>query len=151
MHARAVIPVSHRYPCICRYGKSAGDTRHDLVRYPVFLKKLKFLAAASEDERVTALEADHVKTLLGLLEQKLVDLALLHGVKARPLANVYLFGIFRYERENTAADECVIHYDISRLYDVSGLQRQEPVVSRACSDKPDFAFSVMLYFFLIHA
>ena len=115
VHARAVISVSHRDPCICRYGKSAGHTRHDLVRYLVFPEQLKLLAAASEDERVAALEADHVKTLLSLLQQKLVDLALLHGVKAGPLADVYLFGIFRDEREDAAADERVIHYCVSFL------------------------------------
>ncbi len=71
-------------------GGNAGDHRHLDARLS---ERDGFFAAASEDERVAALEPHHTLAVAGVVDEHLVG-GLLRGVgAARNLANVDAFGV----------------------------------------------------------
>ena len=60
---------------------------------PCALEEFEFLAAAPEDERVAALEADDAPADPRVLEQQFVDAVLRHRVTAGHLADADAVGI----------------------------------------------------------
>ena len=106
----------------------AGD---DLDRDAVTAQIGQLLAAAAEDERVAALEADHALSGAGVAEKDLVDLVLPDAVLALALADIDPVGVAAHAVENALAQQRVMHHHIGILHQPQGLDRQQVRVARA--------------------
>ena len=92
---RAEIPVCYRNPVICRYCNGGSNSRNHLIRDPILPKKLQFLSASSEKERISTFQTYHTKAFLCLFQKYLIDIFLTHDVVAGTFANIDQFHAFR--------------------------------------------------------
>ncbi len=72
-----------------RHRRRAGHSRDDLAGHPGGRAGQRLLAAATEDERVAALEAHHPQAASGAFHDHLVDLLLGEVVAVRRLAGIH--------------------------------------------------------------
>ena len=126
------------------HGDGGSHARHDFKRQAVFRQEQGFLAAASEDEGIAALEAHDALALLRELDEELRDVFLLHRVVARAFSYVDALGFFRHEREDAAVREVVIDDGVGFFETRVRLDRQKPWVSGAGSDKIYHSFAFLL-------
>ena len=101
-------------------------------------QQLQLLAAATEEEGVTSLEAHHVFTLHGLVQQDLIDLVLGHRVAGGLLAHVDVLGLLRHHGQNGGADQPVIHHHLRLLEGLQPLPGQQAGVAGACPHQCHF-------------
>src|SRR5581483_9805061 len=103
-----------RNPGVCGRGDAGGDPGHDLERDASPRKRLCFLAAASENERIATLEAHDPFAFVGEADEQRVDLVLTGGLRCATtlpnvvellFAEVTLGGIGRSE-ERRVGKEC---------------------------------------------
>ncbi len=84
------------------------DARHDLERNAGRVQRLRLLAAAPEDERVAALQADDALSGSRLLDRQSLDLALLHRVRAAALPDENALARRRREGDDRVGDERIV-------------------------------------------
>ena len=112
--------MGERDPRDRRHRDRARDAGHDLDVDAGVAAERDLLAAATEDERVAALQAHDVLALAGEGHEQLVDGVLRHGVVAGELADVDDLGAQRdalvcESVEHSARAEPVGHDDVGRL------------------------------------
>lgn len=118
--------------CGCRAVRS-GNARYDLHRNARSARRLGFLAAAPEDERIATLEAHGRSARLRLAHQQRVDIFLRHAVMAAPLGDRNQPCIGPREGEDGGIDEPVMNDDFRLLDQPRCAQRQEIGIAGACA------------------
>ena len=103
-----VIPVRQRDSRVCGDTRSRRDAGHDLERDIPVRQRFDFLAAASEDEWVSAFQTHYPLALPCELHQQGIDRLLRHGVLPAALADVDAFGVRTGQLEDRRRDEIVI-------------------------------------------
>ena len=88
--------------------EGCGHAGDDLKRDAGIGQRLGLFAAAAEDERVAAFEADHGEAAAGSLDQEIADLGLGEFVGRFLLADVEAFGVGRGESEECGVGQVVV-------------------------------------------
>ena len=104
---------------------------------PAAGQRLRFLAAAAEQEGIAALQPDDPAAAARQTDQQGVDLRLRHMMVARDLAGEDPHGSGRDQRQDRLGDKLVVDNHIGRLQDAQRLQRQQLRVTRAGADEVD--------------
>jgi hypothetical protein len=112
-----------------------GHPRDDLDGDAVAQKVERFLAAAAEDEGISALEPDDHPVRRGEAPEKFVDLLLAHGVAPGRLADVDPPRPRLDEAQNPLADQSVVDHDVGELEEPCRLQGQKLRVAGPGSDQ----------------
>ena len=125
--------MRNRNPGIGRNRYCRGNPRHNLKWQPIFLQQQSLFSTTAEYERITALEPYHRLPITGFIHQQLIDILLLHGMIARCLANIDIFGFIRRPLKNAVIRQAVIDHHICLLQTIHRFDADQPVVSRACA------------------
>ncbi len=94
----------------------------------------RFFATPSEHERIAAFEANDVAPALAELNQQFVDQLLRDG-GPRSLADVDQLGTLSCKRENSGANERIVHDDVGGLQPTQPADRQQVGVARPGADE----------------
>ena len=150
VHRRRGAPMRHRYPGAGQGGESRGHAGHHLERDTVGQKRLDLLAAAPEQERVPALEADDPPARKRAVHQERLDLPLGHRMASPLLADIQPLGPLGKEGEEPGAHQPVEHHHLRPLQDLPAPQRQQPRIARPGPDEPDLSHGLVLPPFAPH-
>ena len=135
VHRRAEVAVRHRDTGERRNSQRTRHARQHAERHTVRFQVFAFLAAASEQVAVTALEADGALSLLRKLHQYGVDLVLRHRMMPHFLADADALRAFRDEVEDALIDQPVIHDRVRLLECRTAAARQKRCTARSCADE----------------
>ena len=113
------------------HGRDARDARRDGERDPRLGQRERLLAAAAEDERVAALEADDVEPGPPVVDEQRVD-RLLRQRRARDHERVLGRLLDELRR-----DERVVHEHVAGANELEPAGRDQPGVARAGADEVD--------------
>ena len=116
-----------------------GHARQYLKWNIAFKKHKCFLAPASKDKGITALEPNDNLALVRLVRQQDVDILLPHCMLAGLLSDIDTLCVGGYIGENTLIREVVIDDDIRRLQAVHCANRQKARIARTRADKKYFS------------
>ena len=130
---RGQMTVRHRNPRIRWHSDRRGDPRHHFKRHACFTQTLAFLASASEDIRIAALETRHHLSLQRFFDQHLVNLFLLQCVVIRRLAYINVFRIRPRIGKQTRICQTVIDDHVCTLDAFQSFHSDEPDVPRTCA------------------
>ncbi len=133
-------PLRHRDAGHGRGGHHRRDARHDLEVDAGAGERERFLATASEDERVAALQAHHPPAVEAELDQQGIDQLLRDG-RAGALADVDQLGLGVRQGEDARADERVVDDDLGLLQPSQATDRQQLRIARSGADERDEAAS----------
>ena len=114
-HAVVEAAVGKRNAAIAAAAGRRGNARYDFERNAVLAQNQRFLAAATEDVRVAALEAHQASTGQCEVHDDVVDLILRYAVFARRFTDRYLADPVRNKRENFGADQAIENDDVGLL------------------------------------
>ena len=124
-------PLGDRDPGVGGRGDAGGHARDHLEGQPRGAQRLRLLAAAPEDERVAALEADDAATGADVVDQQAQGLLLGDLLAAADLAHVDELGVRRRVGQRLGRRELVEEDDVGLAQDLDRPQRQQPRVARA--------------------
>ena len=119
-----------------RRREGGADAGYHLVVDPGAAQGLGLLAAAPEDERVAALQADHRAARPTVVDELLVDL----GLAGRPpgaLAHVDELGARRRQLQQFTADQPVVDDHVGPAQQLGAAQGQQPRVPGTGPDQRD--------------
>ena len=116
-----------------------GHARQYLKWNIAFKKHKCFLAPASKNKGITALEPNNNLALVRLVRQQDVDILLPHCMLAGLLSDIDTLCVGGYIGENTLIREVVIDDDIRRLQAVHCANRQKARIARTRADKKYFS------------
>ena len=122
-----------------RHADAGSDARNHLDLDASGDESLHFLAAAPEDERITALETGHHLPLPGVEDHQALDELLRRRCAAAALADFDHARVGACVGEAAAAHQLVDQDDIRHAEHARGLQRHQFRVARTCSDQVDLA------------
>ena len=111
-HARRRTPVRDRDAGVHGRGDRARDARNDLERHAGGDARLRFLATATEDEGIAALQPHDRRTGAAALDEQRVDLVLRHLGASGRLADVDELGGGRRELQQRGRREAVVDDDV---------------------------------------
>ena len=134
------VPVGQRYARIGRASEGGRDARNDLEIDAVPAQRLDLLAAAAEDEGVSALEAGDPQAALRIPQQAGVDVRLPGAGESAPLADVNTLRIAAAEIKHGRRDEIVVVDDVRTLQRAQRLQGEEVRVAGTRTHKRYEAF-----------
>ena len=120
-----------------RCGDTRRDAGDDLEGDLGLGERLGLLAAAAEDERVAALEADDDFALPSAIDQQIGDLILGHARCAGLLAHVEQLGFGSGERQGAAWDQAVVNDHVGGDDQLERPRRHQPRVPGARADQVD--------------
>ena len=120
--------------CSAQRGRNA---RHDFNSHVRLAQRFDFLAAATEDERIAALEAHHALARHGGLNHAAVDFVLRHRMLALGLADMDDLGGGRDQLHDAFADQPVSKHDFRRSDFTRSANRQQVGIARPCADQDD--------------
>src|SRR6185312_65279 len=108
---------------------------HHLERHTGRSERLRLLAAATEDERVAALETHHALTLARKPHEQRVDLILTRGWRAAALPHVVQFrvGPHRAVSHDARIHQRVVHHGVRGLEQRVRTNRQETWIAWTCA------------------
>ena len=78
----------------------------------VLTEKQSFLTTAAKYERISTLQADNTFSFLCLVNEKLIDILLLHGMICRGLADINILCVLRRPAKDAVICQAVIYNDI---------------------------------------
>src|SRR5579864_1774805 len=104
--------------------QSGGDARYNFKLDVGFAQGCDFFADASEDERVTALEAYDLQSRRGQINHKEVDLFLADVLFPAALAHVMNPRVSWHETEDMFPNQFVVEHNVCALQHSSGLQSE---------------------------
>ena len=113
------------------------DAGNDVDLDAGIAQRLHLLAATAENERVAALEPDHVVPFEGEFDQDRVDVLLRDRMAARHLAHVDQSRVARGQRHDLGRDQPVMHDDRGLADDPVRLDRQQIGVAGTRADERD--------------
>ena len=122
-----------------RTGEARGEAGHDAEADARAGQRQRLFAAASEDERIAAFEAEHPLSLARQRDQPLVDVALMRGRLAAALAGSLDVRARSQVTEHARVDQLVVHDDVAAPQGVHGHERQQARIARPGADEPDLA------------
>ena len=108
-----------------------GDAGHDLEGNLVLGELVDFFPAASEDEGVAALEAQHPLALTGELHHQFADFVLRQRVVRAFLADIDALGVAAHALHDGGLDQPVVEHDMAFC-----IRRKARKVSRSGSPGP---------------
>jgi hypothetical protein len=104
--------MGERYAGVGRDGNGGTDARHDFERNLRFRQRFRFLAAASENERITALETNNVVARTSVCDENVVDVFLRDAVATRSLTDEYSQRARRDLFKQRGIDQSIIDDDL---------------------------------------
>lgn len=119
---------------------SGCDARHDFKSYSRGGKRQGFLAAAPEEKRITAFEADNGSPRFGEPDQSFVYFLLRNGMMVRLLADIDFRGAPWNEIEDGVGDEPVINDNVRLLKKPARFYGHKLWVAGARTDKKNMPF-----------
>src|ERR1051326_6611401 len=122
-------------------GDGRGDARHDLEGDAGGGELLRLFAAAAEDERIAALEADDALPILRLGHEQRVDLVLRQRVRAGALADVDDLRRLREARHDLARHERVGGDEVGAGDQLRGAHGEKAGIAGTGADEKDFPFA----------
>ena len=114
-HRLRDVAVGERNAGIAGSADAGGDARHHPAVDAFAGEGLDLLAAAAEDERVTAFQAHHLAPGLGMGHQQVVDAFLADAVELAPLADVDLVRVPAGVVEHGAVHQVVVEHHVRLL------------------------------------
>ena len=134
-HGRGKGAVRERDAGIGRAGNGAGDAGHFLKGNASIHEFFGFFAATAKYIGIATLEAGNDLAFLRLGDEELVDIALLHGVVARDLADVDEFSVGAGNGEQFIAGKVVVNHHVSFGKDFSAFAGEQAGIAGACADE----------------
>lgn len=135
-----MIPVGQGNTGVRGYCRCRGHARHDFKGYMIINQFFRFLAAPTEDERVSALEPGHNLSLIRPLDDQRVDLVLGQSVFAALLAYVNQLRVRPALFKETLVRKIVIDNHIGLSYTVKTLYRYQSRIPGSRADEIYFSF-----------
>src|SRR5499425_704461 len=129
--------MRQRDPGIGGYRDGRGDTGNDLERNSVRGQRFRFLAAAPEDERITALEPYHPEAAPGAIEQQRGYDLLFDALGAAVLADQQTLGVWRSVVEQTRVRQVVVDHDVGAPQAAHAIERDQPRRARSGANQVD--------------
>ena len=129
--------LRHGDPGERRNGDRRAEPRHDLERHPRRAQRERLLSAATEDERVAALQTHHRTPRPAVLDKARVDLVLRHRHALGRLAGVDQEGVGGREIEQWLTGQPVVDEHVGALDESSPAHRDQPRIARARADEVD--------------
>ena len=114
-----------------------GDAGDDLEGDAGGGQRFGLFAAASEDEGVAALEADHGEAAARALDEHGADLFLGEGVDGLLLAGVDALGVGRGQIEQRGGGQAIEEDGVGLLEDAAAFDGDELRIAGACADEID--------------
>jgi hypothetical protein len=99
----------------------------------------QFLTPTAEDVGVPPLEADDGHTVLGKVEEEVVDVLLAGGVEAAAFTDVDKAGARVGEGEDVGGDQAIVEDDVGSLEKLDGAEGKEGGVAGAGPDEVNVA------------
>ncbi len=115
-----VVTVRQRDARIGGNARGRRDAGYNLERDAVPGEGLDLLAAAPEDERVAALEAQHALAFLGEPHQQFVDFFLRHGVVGALLADENVRRVAPRHCDDGFGHQVVVEHHVGLLHQAQG-------------------------------
>ena len=100
---RRMLAMRHRNSGVRRHGQRRADSGNDFERDAGATQRLRLFAAASEDERIAALQANDPAAALRLRNHQRFDLGLRHCVFAGAFADENALAAGRRQRDDRIA------------------------------------------------
>ena len=132
-----MIAVGQRYARIGGAARSGSHARHDLEGDALARQRFDLLAAAPEDERIAALQAQHTFALAGEAHQHFADLILRHGVVLGLLADKDTLGVAADQVEDAVADQPVVQHHVGLLHQPECAEGKQIRIARPCAYQVD--------------
>ena len=132
-----VLAMGERHAGVGGDAERRGDAGDDLERNAGIGQRLGLFAAAAEDERVAAFEADHGEAAARALDQHGADLVLRERVGGFLLADVEALGVRRRERQERVGGEVVVEDGVGLLEDAAAFEGEQFGIARAGADEVD--------------
>ena len=107
-------PLGHRDAGVGGGGDAGGDAGHDLEGDALRPQRECLLAAASEDERVAALQPHDALAFLGAAHHQRLGLLLRHGLPAALLADEQQLRVRARAVERRGRDQAVVEDHVGR-------------------------------------
>ncbi len=136
-HAGREAAVGQRHPERRGATGRRRDARHDFEAQTVRNQMFGFLAAATEEIRIAALEPDHGPPTFRQADQQRVDLRLRHRMASRLFADADPCGSGRDQGEDRGRDEPVVDDDVGLVQKSARLDRQQIGIAGAGPDEID--------------
>jgi len=134
-----VIAMGQRNAGVGGASGRCGDARANLERNAVLGELFDLFAAATEDERVAALEPHHALALARQPHQQVADLLLRQRVVGAPLADIDALGLAPREVDDAGVDQPVVEHDVGLLHQPERAEGQQVGVARSGADEIDLA------------
>ena len=135
--AAGELAVGHRDPGVGRSGDAGGHARHDLELDARLPQHQRLLAAATEHQRVAALEPHDPAPGAAVLDEQPVDLRLRHLRPAALLADVDELGIRARVPQRLRRDQAVVEDDVGRGDQLDRADGEQAGVARPGPDEVD--------------
>ena len=136
-----MVAMGQRNAGVSRAGERCGDAGHDFVGDAVGAQEFEFLAAATEHERIAALEPHHALACARVLQHQRMDAVLAGVMRAGLLADFDEFRIAPRECEHLGADQAVVQDHVGFVERAQTAQRQQARIAGPRTDQHDRATS----------
>ncbi len=135
-HGLRVIAMRQRNASVRRAGQCRRDTRNHFVIYAARAQKLEFFPAATEDERIAALQTHDTFAGLRMLEHQRVNPRLCRVVIfAGRLAHFESLGVASREVDNLGADQPIVQDHIGLVQHAQRAQCEQTRITRTGPDQ----------------
>ena len=104
--------------------------RNDFIRYSRSAKRLGFLPAATEDQRIASLQTDHDFSRTRPLDEQRVDVRILVRMVSGQIANAEQLGGGIGKLQESQRNELVVENEIRLGEQFRGAKREQPRVAR---------------------
>src|SRR5690348_15339070 len=128
--ARRLVAIGERQASIRCAAERRGDAGHHNGGNVRLAQSLELLAAAAEDEGITAFETHDSAAATRRLDEATVDLVLADTGLALAPADEHPLGIAARPIEHSLADQIVIEHDVGALQGPQGTERQQIRIAR---------------------
>ena len=135
-HAVGVLAVRERHTQRRHASQAGGDAVDHLHLDAVFVQVVHFLATATKEEGVAALEPHHLFALEGRLHHEFVDEGLGRGLATAAFAHLHHTHAVGDESQNGVAHQVVHQHHGGGLQGLQGLEGQQVRVTRAGANQP---------------
>ena len=136
-HRRIDVAVCHRNAGIGQSGDAGGNSRHHTERHVMPDQHQAFFPAASEDERVAALQPQDPLARLRQFDEPERDIDLLCRRLSAALARVDPRAFRSGQIQDAPVDQRVVDHHIGPAQGVDCMQGQQPRIARARAHQPD--------------
>ncbi len=130
-----MVAMGQRNAGIGGTGRRSRDAGHHLAGDAMTAQIGQFLAAAPEDERVSALQPDHPQAGLRVFEQPAIDHILRGAGRTRRLTHFDPLGIAPSQGQNGRTDQAVVQDDVGLLQPAQRLETEQTGIAGTGPDQ----------------